>query len=363
VEFHQWNPGLLDQQEVPALHLHHVSPGDILRLAARGRLLVRATPHLLEQTHDAAEAAEVRDVAQLPDALGEERPEGRARRAHGAADKVHPDHAPVEPVRPAGDELQDLGELRHQADAAGLAGAEARDQAAEVDARGEAEGGRDVLAQLLRAQRAVHAERDLRPRLAHLGQPDLVAEAVHELADLDVVHAVELQRLEAGDLGDEVHDAVFAAHELAQADGAVGGAQVLLAVGVREGRGAALDRGAEDVDPACERHVEWRLVALLVHLGDDSGKLQLLHQRDGRLEVLVPWDIWERVVEAANGALEEYHAEGGLEDLLMLFVAVEGAAELGDGGVAVAHDVIVDLIVLDIHRSLVMLSRDAKAAV
>lgn len=140
---------------------------------------------------------------------------------------------------------------------------------------------------------------------------------------------------------------------------------MLLAVGVGEGWGAALEGGAEDVDPGCEGHVEGGGGGVLGHGGDELGELELLHERDGCEEVLVPWDVGEGVIEAADGALEEDHAEGRLEDLLVVFVAVQGGAELRDGRVAVAHDVCVDgLVAVRVsHRRLVVLRRDAEAAV
>ena len=77
----------------------------------------------------------------------------------------------------------------------------------------------------------------------------------------------------------------------------------------------------------------------------------------------MPWDVWKGVVKAAHGALEEDHSQSGFEDLLVLLVAVEGCAELGDGGVAVAHDVVVDGVVADVVCRFVVLRRDAEAAV
>ncbi len=255
------------------------------------------------------------------------------------------------------------GEFVHEADAGGLRRGEAGHEAAEVDAGGEAEGGGDVLGELLGGEGAVGVEGEGRGRLVELGQADLVAQDVHVLAEGDVVHAVLLEGLEAGNLRDEVHDAVFAAHELAEAQGGVGRGEVLLAVGVGEGRRAALHRRAEDVDPGGEGHVEGGLGEGLVRVGDEAREVKFLDEGDDREEVLVPGDVREGVVEAADAALEEDEAEGGLEDLLVVLVLVEGVAEGRDGRVAVAHDVAVHLVALQARGRLVVLRRDGEAAV
>jgi len=130
---------------------------------------------------------------------------------------------------------------------------------------------------------------------------------------------------------------------------------VLLAVGVGEGWGAALDRGSEDVDPGCEGHVEWGRVGLVRHLRDDAGKFEFLDEGDGSLEVLMPWDVGKGVIETADGALEEDHAQRGFEDLLVIFVTIESFAKLGNCRISVAHDVVVVLLVLEIHGCLQML--------
>ena len=138
---------------------------------------------------------------------------------------------------------------------------------------------------------------------------------------------------------------------------------MLLAIGMRERRCAPLHRRAQDIDPARKRHVERRLMTLLIHRRHDPRQFQLLHQADRSLEMLVPWNIRQRVVEAPYGALEEDHAQSCLEDLLVLFVAVQCGAELGDGGVAMAHDVVVYRLVLDVICRFVVLRRDGEAAV
>ena len=94
---------------------------------------------------------------------------------------------------------------------------EAWDEAAEVDASGKTESGGDVLAQLLGAQGPVGVVRLDKSALVDLGVADFVAEAADVIAEGNVIHAMALERLEAGNLRDEVHDAILAAHQLAQA--------------------------------------------------------------------------------------------------------------------------------------------------
>jgi len=52
--------GILDQQEFPALHLHYVSPGDIMCFTTtRTELSVNVAPHFLQQARYATETSEV----------------------------------------------------------------------------------------------------------------------------------------------------------------------------------------------------------------------------------------------------------------------------------------------------------------
>jgi len=55
---------------------------------------------------------------------------------------------------------------------------------------------------------------------------------------------------------------------------------------------------------------------------------QLLHERDGRLEMLMPGDVGQGVVESADGALEEDHAEGCFQDGGVIRVPAEGGTQL-----------------------------------
>lgn len=174
---------------------------------------------------------------------------------------------------------------------------EAWHERAEVDACGDAEGGGDVLGELLGRKHTVGVVGDFRPGFTHLCEADLRTESVYVLAELDVVHTVFLEGFQAGDLGDQIHDPVLTAHELTEAKGGVGGGEMFFAVGVCESWSAALDGGAEDIDPGCECHVE---ELEIVGFRDQAVELEFLYQRDGGLEMLVPWDVWERVVETTD---------------------------------------------------------------
>jgi len=79
--------------------------------------------------------------------------------------------------------------------------------------------------------------------------------------------------------------------------------------------------------------------------------------------MLVPWDVWQRVVESANRALEEDHAESGLQDFRMIGIAIERLTEFRDGCISMAHDVVINLLALDIHRGFAVLGRNAETAV
>lgn len=102
-------------------------------------------------------------------------------------------------MRSGRDVLEDLGELVDQPHERGLAGVEARNQAAQIDSGGEAESGCDVLGQLLGGEGAVGIEGDLDGGIAHLSVANLLAKAGHMLAESEVVHAGLLERLEACD--------------------------------------------------------------------------------------------------------------------------------------------------------------------
>lgn len=318
-------------------------------------------PDLLEEKSDAAKATVVGEFAETDDALGELGAEGGEGGADGAGNEVDPDETAVEAVGARGDELEHVRQLGDEADAALLGRGEAGDEAAEVDAGGEAVGGSDVLGELAGTEDAVGIEGDGGRGGGELGEAELVAEGVDVLAQLNLVHAVVLESLEAGNLRDEVHDAVVAAHELAQAEGGIGRGQVLLAIGVGKGRRAALERGAENVDPGRQGHVEVLVGAM--GLGGLAREIELLDEGDGGLKVLVPGNIGQGIVEAADGALKDNHAEGSLEDGLVVDVAIEGLAELGNGRVAMAHNIGIDMVRGEGGRGLVVLGGDAEAAV
>ena len=81
------------------------------------------------------------------------------------------------------------------------------------------------------------------------------------------------------------------------------------------------------------------------------------------LEVLVPGNIRKAVIGTTDGALEENHTQGSFENLCMVSITVERFAQLGDGGISVAHDVAVDLLSRDALCRFKMQSRNAQTAV
>lgn len=135
---------------------------------------------------------------------------------------------------------------------------EAGDEGAEVDAGGVAEGISDELVCGLGEFDGVD-----------FGLVELLAQGGDVVADVNAgEEVVGLESLEAGNLANEVHDTVVAAHEFLEAG--AGAAEVLLPVGVGEFWSAAEHGGAENVDPASEGHVEGSgHVALGNHVGED----------------------------------------------------------------------------------------------
>lgn len=370
---HKAENGLrLDEQEIPASNLHHVPPVDVrrrsLRFRARGagradfRKAVVLAPNFAEEGSHAAKGAAVGKVTKGADALLGVRAECAAGSAHGAADEVDPDQAAVKARGTRGDALEDAGQLVQKVHRRRLAGAEAGNQAAEVNASRQAESAGDVLGQLLGRQRAVLGVWGARSFLVDLGHADLLAQRRHVLAKHKVVHAAGLERFEACNLRDEVHDAVVAAHELAKPKVGVL-RQVLLAVGVSKHRRGALHGRAENVNPRSQRHVEGGLNSWRSRLSDDARQVELLHEADGSLEVLVPRDIKKGIARAADEGREKDEAEGSLEDLLVVFIVLQSLAQAPDGSVAVAHDVLVHRTVGVVVLHLEVLGGNAQAAV
>ncbi len=101
---------------------------------------------------------------------------------------------------------------------------------------------------------------------------------------------------------------------------------------------------AQNIHPGGQSHVERRVHLRVVDLDHGMLQVQLSHQARAGLEMLMPWDIREGVVGSTDGALKKDHAERGFENLLMVRVAIQRFAELGNGRVAVSHDVAVDFL-------------------
>lgn len=139
-------------------------------------------------------------LAELRQTILEESSEGAAGQADGSTDEVDPDEASIEPIGARGNVLKHVGELLAQGLCGLLAGVEAGNKAAQVDAGGETESRGDVLRQLLGREAAIGIEGHLGASLVHLSESELLAEGRDVLAESKVVHAVLLEGLEAGDL-------------------------------------------------------------------------------------------------------------------------------------------------------------------
>nr|POE63201.1 hypothetical protein CFP56_04104 [Quercus suber] len=350
-----------DQQEVPAFLLHHVTPADALKVPL-GRRGIAVGPDVVQQFAHAAEGAEVGGLAETVTALLEHGAEGGAGDGRGAGDEQRPDQRSIEPVRSSGDVVHQVGEEGDEVADAGLPGLVAGHQTAEVDARRDAEHGGDVHAELLGSDGSGRGEAALDAPGRSLGGADLVGQDFDVFAKHQLVEPFGFLDVQAGDLGDEEHDVVLAPHELGQATGLA--LHVQLAIGIGKGGRASQHRRPENVDPGGQGHVERRMgVAVDGDVGDGGGQVELVDQADGGLEVLVPWDVGEGVIGAADGALEEDHAERGLEDLRMLRVLAERLAELLDRGVPVTHDVVIDVIAVQRLGGLHVGGGDAQTAV
>lgn len=300
--------------------------------------------------------------AQTGDAVGKHRPKRGRRGAHGPRNQQRPDQRPIEAVRAGRDEGERAGEAGDEVEheRAELVGV--GHQAEQIDAGGDAEDGGHVDGQLLGADGTGGGIGVLQPLVGGFGAIQTLAQGLDVQAELHVLDAAGgLQPVQAGDLGDQVHDPILASHQLAQPGRR--SALMLFPIRVREHGRSGDHGGAQDIDPRRQRHVEGRMDVGVPAPDHGVGELQLPHEAGARLEMLMPRDVRQRVVRAAHGTLEEDHAQRGLEDLLMIRVPVQGLAELGDGGVSVAHDVAVDLFPRDPLGGLEMDGGDAETAV
>lgn len=137
---------------------------------------------------------------------------------------------------------------------------------------------------------------------------------------------------------------------------------MLLSVGVRKCGRPSLHGSTKDINPGGQGHVEWVLGRRRGGVRDDARKVELLDQADGSLEVLVPGNVQEAIVKAADDALEEDEAQSRLQDLLVVLILLEGVAQRPDGRVTVTHDVLINILARDIGVELAVLSSDAEAA-
>lgn len=281
-------------------------------------------------------------LAQHLATFGEHASEGGGGDRVDAADQQGPDEAAVEAVGAGGDEVgHQVRHLGDQVDGRGLVPVVLGDQGAEVDPGGLAEDGGDVLGELFGPEYPGLGVRDLRG----IGGLDLV-QGLGERGDVtaqgDVVQsAVGLERVEAGHLGEQVHDQVVAPHQVLEPRSGLGEEHV--AVGVGEAGGFTLHRGTEDVDPSRQGHVEGRVAPRDVQSFEHGRELELLDNVGRGLEVLVPRDqLLFRVAGQPDAPLQRDHAQEGVEDLVVVGVAVESVDHDGHEREPVPHGLVVD---------------------
>ena len=228
----------------PAVLLHHVPPVDVLYsrgvcvrcrgfrwrsadpLGGDGRGLavgggdghvVRATPDLAYEADHAAEGAELGLFVEALHAVFDDAADGRGRDREGAADEQRPDEGAVEAFGARGDELHGVCEVGDQVDVGLVVAVVARDERAKVDACGDAVKCCHYFRELTWADGAGVGVDGCQVVVVALGGVELLREQRDVGADCDVVDFVlQAQCIEAGDLGEKVHDSVFAAHELTQ---------------------------------------------------------------------------------------------------------------------------------------------------
>lgn len=216
-----------------------------------------------------------------------------------AADEIHPHQRALEVLVRAGDELESAGKTVEELDHLRLVLIEARHEGAEVDAGSKTEAGGDGGGDRPRIHRTVGVAK----RLVCFRHIDLVRKGFDVLTQVDIGEKMLVSEvLEADNLGDEIHHSVIAAHEFAETGGLRG--EVFFTVCVGETGGAAEHGGAEDVNPGGEGHVEgWGALWGDGEGVEVAGEVEFVDEGDGGLEVLVPGDVGEVVVDGTDSAL------------------------------------------------------------
>ncbi len=207
----------LYEQEIPALLLHHIPPVDVSTFR-RGVALAGLVPYFLKQTYHPAKAPKFCMLPELGDPVGKHVAERRRGGAPRSRDQERPHQRPIKPLRSRRDVREDVGKAGDQVDHRRISLRCVRDQAAEIDARGDPEDRRHVPRELLGADHPrgrINLGQTLQGLLREV---QALSQCFDMRAQLHVVHApVRLQAVQASDLGDQVHDPVVASHQLAQA--------------------------------------------------------------------------------------------------------------------------------------------------
>lgn len=336
---------LLDKKEIPTLLSHHVPPVDALSFASCQRLIIYV-PNMSKQLSNSSDRAEARRIAHLSHALEEDIAEWRVRKGGRACNEDRPDERSIEAFWAGRDEIHRVREHVDKVCDVLLLAIEARDQRAQIDPSSEAEDGRHIRTELLRPESSCGRIGIVERWHITFSDGDVIAEQLDMCAKLDLIHAVVLQCFQASNLGDQEHDAVVAAHELTETGHRIG--NVLLAVSVGVDGCATEHRRAKNVDPGGYSHVESWLRLMIVD--ELQRKLKLIDKLRSCLEVRVPGNVRVRIFWSADETLEENHAKSGLQDLGVVGIELQRFAKLVDGLELVAHDVVVQLLILEWER-------------
>src|SRR5688572_10544418 len=99
--------------------------------------------------------------------------------------------------------------------------------------------------------------------------------------------------------------------------------KMLLTVRVGKGRRQTLHCSTKNVNPGSQCHVERRVCHLPSRVRNKLWKTKLLNKTNGCLKVLMPCNIKQAIIQATDNALKEDEAKSGLENLLVILIALE----------------------------------------
>lgn len=305
----------LDQEVVPTFLLHRVAPADALEHSLPC-IRVVGVPNVLQQFTHPAKGAEVGGFAKALAALSKHGAERRPFHGVGASHEDWPGKGSIESLWTIWDEIHELGKSGDEMAHARLPRLITRNERAQIDACCDSKHRGDIDAELLWTKSACGREAALHRALGGFCSAERIRERFHILAEHQLVELI-LAGIQTRDLGDEEHDAVITAHQLRQASTAAD--SVEFTVRVRECWRLTTHSGTQYVNPRSQGHIEWGVgVTAGCEVLHNVREVEFVHQADSRLEMLVPWNIWKRVVGTADRALEEDHPESRLQDLSVI---------------------------------------------